>query len=397
MTRPLRVVFFHIHTGEEYYGGAPKMLFRLLSSLDSDRFAPVLLSPNEGYLCKQVRKLNIDVKIVPFKGALDTYRQGLLSDPKIMIPALFRMLQYNFEARKCLQSADIIWCQNLRAVLTVFPHLQVSQTPTIWNIGLGLNSEGTIRYLHRVALATVDYVFIESEEQANRIFDSDVHEQYREKFTVFHKGIDVSKFDPSRLSDPTNTDEFRIGTAVSLTPRKGIEYLIDAVPDLVEENENVKVLIAGQTPKEDETYADKLRNQVKETGIEEYVEFLGWVDEMPEYLNTLDVFVLPSLNEGIPGAVREALAMEVPVIATNVGGTPEVVIHKSTGLLIEPKDSEQIVESVIFFMRNPSEADRMAREGRKHVVDSFSMENYVQKYEEFLSEVGNETKSPNGE
>jgi glycosyltransferase involved in cell wall biosynthesis len=271
----------------------------------------------------------------------------------------------------------------MRAVLTLFPYLSLSRTPAIWNIGLGIEADGLVKKLQWISLQTVDHVFIESEEQAKRVFGEDRFKHHKNKFTIFHKGIDTSKFDPTRFSPP-NEDLIRIGTAASLTPRKGLRYLIEALPAVLERHQNVILQIAGEAPNGHEAHKQELISQVHNLGIEEHVEFLGWVDNMPQFLNTLDVFVLPSLNEGIPGAVREAMAMKVPVIATNVGGTADIVIDGETGYLIPPGNSQAISDSIIQILSDEGASQQMSEKGYEHIQNKFSLKAYVKRYEKFL-------------
>lgn len=381
----IEVVFFHI--GKSGLGGGEKMLFRLLESLDRDTFGITLLSTAEDKLCEKARPIGIDVQIVPFRGALDTYNRRLLSDKVLIPPAIFRMIQFNWRVSTLLRQADVIWCQNLRAVLTLLPYLSISRTPSIWNVGLGMNDDGPVRYLQWFALQTADYVFIESEEQASRVFTENQYKHNKEKFTIFNKGIDTSEFNPARFDDSKTPDSFIIGTAASLTPRKGIEHLIDAIPKILSDYDAVTFLIAGEPPDGDEEYERELHTLVNQYGIEDYISFLGWIDDMPGFLNTLDVFVLPSLNEGIPGAVREALAMEVPVVATDVGGTSEAVIQGKTGFLVESEDPEQIAEKILKLLSDQSMRKEFGERGRNHMIEKFSMESYVRDYENFIQEI----------
>ncbi len=379
-----RVVFFHIGSG--VFGGGSKMLLRLLQSLDREQFDPVLLSQTNDELCRRASEDGIEVEIIPFRGALDTYNRQLLSKPYLLPSAAFRILQFNKDVRSVLRDSDVIWCKNLRAVLTLYPYLVTTRTPSIWNIGLGLESEGKVKYLNSLALRAVDHIFIESEIQAERTFTDDQYASYHRKFTTFHKGIDVGEFDHRQFDSHSNNNGFRIGTAASFTPRKGITYLIESFSDILEEYDDASLLIAGKPPEGSEKYGEQLQNQVNHLGIEESVEFLGWVEDMPQYLSTLDVFVLPSLNEGIPGSVREALAMKVPVVATDVGGTSEVVLPGKTGYLVEPGEAEQISEKVTQLLSNQSKRTMFRKQGRKHIVENFSIEGYVRDYENFLKQ-----------
>jgi glycosyltransferase involved in cell wall biosynthesis len=199
----------------------------------------------------------------------------------------------------------------------------------------------------------------------------------------------MTEFDPARFNSQSDREEYRVGTAASLTPRKGIKYLIDAFPAILREYSNAELLIAGEPPEGNKRYATQLKQRVQMHGIEKQVEFLGWVDNMPKYLSKIDIFVLPSLNEGIPGVVREALAMRTPVVATDVGGTSEAVIDDKTGFLINDEDTEQISEKVLQLLDDESKRIALGRQGRRHVIDEFSIDYYVQKYENFLKSAEN--------
>ncbi|MFC7135285.1 MULTISPECIES: glycosyltransferase family 4 protein [Salinibaculum] len=275
----------------------------------------------------------------------------------------------------------------MRAVLTLLPYLLVSETPTIWNIGLGLTAEGFVRKLQWISLKAIDHVFIESEKQARRVFNKKRFAKHRHKFTIFHKGIDTSKFNPSQFESAGNHDQYRIGTAASITPRKGLIHLIDALPTIIDEHKNIELLIAGKTPKGNEAYRQRIEEKIRTLRIDEHIEFLGWVENMPYFLDSLDIFVLPSLNEGVPGAVREAMAMEVPTIATDVGGTADLITNDDNGILIQPKSSDEISDAVITLLNHPEKRVTLGKRGRKTIKNRFSMESYIRDYEEFLTEI----------
>lgn len=385
MQQSINVTFFHIDSDKP--GGGTKMLFRLLKSIDKNKFTIRLVVQERGFLYENAQELDIQTEVVPFSGILDTYNRNLLSTSisgKIRTAA--RILQYNIDTRPIIAESDIIWCENLRMVLTLLPTIQMRSIPVIWNIGLGIPSEGKIKYLNDIALRSVSDVYIESDRQTQRVFTEEQYESFSHKFTTFHKGIDIKKFEPDQY-DSIDEEGYKIGTAASLTPRKGLDYLIDAMLLILEEYDSVTLSIAGRPPDGNIEYANRLKQQVQDYGIEDHVEFLGWVENMPEYLSTLDVFVLPSLNEGIPGVVREASAMKNPVVATNVGGTSDAVIDGETGYLIEPGDADQIAKYVIKLLNDPQKQFKMGKRGRGHIAGNFTIEHYVDQYEKFITNI----------
>ena len=387
METQIRVAFFHIGSGT--FTGGSKMLLKLLRSFSDSTIEPILISQVDDELCMRARDAGISVEIVPFRGVLDSYNRRLLTtSPRILIPSAVRILQFNREIYTHIRDVDAVWCQNIRAILTLLPYISLSTTPIIWNIGLGLKSEGKMKHLNSLALSASDYVFIESETQAARVFTDSQLAKHRDKFTIFRKGIDVERFRADRDHPPLTESPYTIGTAAALTPRKGIDYLLESAAELLETRDDIQVYIAGEpTDADGDEYVSQLRNQVSAAGIEDSVTFHGWIDDMPAFLETVDIFVLPSHNEGIPGVVRESLAMELPVIATDVGGTKDVVKHEETGLLVPPADSDAITDALKTMLGNKTDAREMGRRGRELIVEEFSMQSYVDNYRDFLLEV----------
>jgi glycosyltransferase involved in cell wall biosynthesis len=404
---PIRVVFFD--GSPPSYGGGSEMVHRLLTRLDDAAFEPVLLAHTEDELHDRLRG-EVDVDVVPFRGALGRYDGQILdSSPLAAIGTAVRIGQFNVEARSTLLDADVLWCMNLRSLLTIAPYALASPTPVIWNVGLGQPSEGAYRYLNAVGLRLADRVFIESERQARRLFTDAQFAAHADAFEIFPKGVDTERFTSARAVPPLSGETATIGTAASLTPRKGVETFVEAAIELLETSsdrgsgagspavgaeshgaaaETLQFLIAGEPPHEaDREYEDRLRRRVEESGHADAFEFVGWVEDMPAFYDRLDAFVLPSRNEGIPGVVREALSMELPVVATDVGGTREVLPDGETGLLIDPDDPDQLADALRSLLADPERARELGAAGRQLVERRFSVEAYVGNYEAFLREV----------
>lgn len=384
---PLTVVFFDGSAAS--YGGGSEMIVRLLTRIDTEAFDPVLLSQHRDELCRRLADA-VSIEIVPYPGSLDQYDGKILDQPRYRtVGTGLRVLQYNLHARNVLGRADVLWCVNLRSLLTIGPYVATSSMPVIWNVGLGHPSEGVFRHLNGLGLRVADHVFIESEHQARRLFTEEQYAEHADGFRIFAKGIDTGRFAPGRSEPPLAGKHQTIGTAASLTPRKGVEYFVEAAIDLLDERDDLEFQIAGEPPHEaDVEYGDRLRSRVEAAGHGDAIHFLGWVEEMPRFYDGLDAFVLPSRNEGVPGVVREALSMELPAVATDVGGTREVVRDGRTGLLIDPEAPEEIVEAVRSLVANPEAARAMASAGRELVERRFSVDAYVENYEAFLEEVG---------
>jgi len=159
---------------------------------------------------------------------------------------------------------------------------------------------------------------------------------------VIKNGIDTSYFSigcksSARIINGLPTNKFLIGSCGRLEKVKGHEFLLRAVAKL---NDNVHVALAG-----DGSLRDQLKNVTKSLGIENRVHFLGHVENMPVFYQALDVFCLPSLNEGMPLAPLEAQACGIPAVVSNVGATGETLYRENSGL-VAPGDSENLASAL---------------------------------------------------
>ena len=153
--------------------------------------------------------------------------------------------------------------------------------------------------------------------------------------------------------------------------RKGIDTLIDAIPLVKKRVKNIKLMIAGKGPAE-----EKLIKKVKSNDIENHVTFLGYVEEKQKflYMNSTDVFILPSYWESFPAVILEAMACGAPVIASNVAGIPYAVSDGVNGFLFEPGNINQLSEKILKILLNKKLLKKM-REDTKIQVKKFDWPN----------------------
>jgi glycosyltransferase involved in cell wall biosynthesis len=175
-----------------------------------------------------------------------------------------------------------------------------------------------------------------------------------------YNGIDSALFDKRflrcKLCLPPDIPEVHpcIGVVGRLVKQKGISYLLNAVYR-VNQRRDVYLLVIGSGPLESD-----LRSQVQELGLTDKVYFLGKRLDVIQILPHLDAIVSSSLWEGLSTVLLEAMALRVPVIATDVSGSREIIHHKETGLLVPPKDPVSLAEAILAILDNPAEARKMA-------------------------------------
>ncbi len=158
-----------------------------------------------------------------------------------------------------------------------------------------------------------------------------------------------------------------IGTVGRLTPVKGIPYLLQAARILLRQGANVKVLVVG-----DGNIRPDLMTQARDLGVSENVVFLGHREDTDELLQAVDIFVLPSLSEGIPMALLEAMGASRAVVASRVGGIPETIEDGFEGFLVEPMDVDSLAERCRRLIESPDVARKMGEQARKRVERDFS-------------------------
>jgi glycosyltransferase involved in cell wall biosynthesis len=171
-----------------------------------------------------------------------------------------------------------------------------------------------------------------------------------------------------------------LGTVSFLRPEKGLNVLIDAVSLLQKEFARVCCLIVG-TGQEHQ----KLLEQIRQLKLDGAVIFTGFQENIPELLNAMDVFVLPSFEEGMPQSLLQALAMERAVVASAVGGVPEIVQDGQTGFLVSPRDPVALAEKVGVLFRHPDQGKVLGQAGREVIKQDYSMEAMVTKTEQLYS------------
>jgi glycosyltransferase involved in cell wall biosynthesis len=199
-------------------------------------------------------------------------------------------------------------------------------------------------------------------------------------------GVDLDRFKPRQRQG----EDLVVGSVGRLAPEKGLKYLLEAVAQIVPQAPNLRVLLAGDGPER-----GSLERQVKRLRIAERVEFAGEVphEQVPDTLARMDIFAMPSTWEGFGVSAIEAAAMELPVVASNVHGIPDVVDDEVTGLLAPPKDIAGLSEALLRLLNDPDERKRMGRAGRQMVTARYSWPDNVRQMEAIYAELTSRTRS----
>jgi len=172
-----------------------------------------------------------------------------------------------------------------------------------------------------------------------------------------------------------------VGVIGSLYPVKGHTYLLQAIPAILKKHGNTVFFFAGRGELEAE-----LKRQAHDLGIQDHVRILGFRNDVVNLLGIVDVFVLPSLSEGLSVAILEAMVAGKPVVASHVGGNPELVVEGETGYLVPPTSPSALSTSIVELLGDEGLRARMGAAGRKRVKALFSLSAMVEQYERLYDE-----------
>jgi glycosyltransferase involved in cell wall biosynthesis len=162
-----------------------------------------------------------------------------------------------------------------------------------------------------------------------------------------------------------------IGTVARLVPIKGLEYLIDAAPGILREAPAARFLIVG-----DGELRPALAARARDRGVADRVHFTGYREDVPALIAGMDLFALPSLNEGMGRVLVMAMALGKPIVATRVGGVPELLAGGEAGLLVPPADPAALAEAICRLLRAPATASALGEAGRRR-ASRYSAESMV--------------------
>lgn len=219
-----------------------------------------------------------------------------------------------------------------------------------------------------------------SEENKNNLID--IFDLPESKINVIHNSIDIRHFQDidsqkvKKIKEDLGivSNQKVLTTIARLDHHKGHKYLIEAAKGIILEFPNVIFLVVGYGKLRKE-----LEEMVADLDIKRNLIFTGVRADIPEILSLTDIFILPSLFEGLPFTILEAMAAGKPVVSTRVSGIPEQVVDGETGILVDSKDVESLSQAILFLLKNPEKVKMMGERGRERAEKYFSKDTMLDK------------------
>lgn len=356
--------------------GVERIILWLFQYLPQDRFAVHIAAlRNNVPLADRLREKGTEiVDVIGMRNSLDFF-------------ALFRFFKYIKKMKP-----DVVHIHHFRTAVLCRPLLKLAKVPVViysvhnrWgsNIHFALD-----RWTTRFGNVTVPFSlavkrFLLDEEKLNPAWVRD----------PIYIGIDVEKFSrdfPSEIDGLKKEldlvgEEPVIGFVGALAPQKGLVFLIDAVEKLRTRFPKIKCLLIGEGEQE-----SALKTKIQQKQLDAHFIFLGQRYDIPALLKLMDVFVLPSLWEGLPQVVLEAMAARTPVVATNVCGTPEIIENGQNGLLVPPENAGLLSEALGRILGDSTLRQHLIENASQTINTKFRVsqmvDNFAALYEQLLKE-----------
>lgn len=195
---------------------------------------------------------------------------------------------------------------------------------------------------------------------------------------VIHLGIKIpedmerASFDTQRLEQAKPV----IGTIGRFSHEKALDRFVCVMPLIVQKFPDAKFVLIGKGPLE-----DSLKQLARDLNVYSYVEWKSWTDNVYKELEAMDIFIMSSFREGCPTALLEAMVAKRPVVASDIEGIKDIVVHEESGLLVDTRDTQAFAQTLIMLCQNPSKAAQLAESGFKRVKDNFVIDEEMKKLE----------------
>lgn len=372
-------------------GGAQRFLYEFITRLETQKYEITVAAGGNGLLFRYLEEKNI--KIIKIKNFSNFFNVKNF----LVFIEIFNLI-WKMEP-------DIIYLLSSEAGFSgsiagnLYRFLRRKNIKIIYRIGGWAFKEPRNIFIkkiyfwaEKISAPFKDIIIVNSEFDRQLAIKNKITKS--EKIIKIYNGININelKFFPKdeakkiiglKMQDTRYNiqDTILIGTIANLYKNKGIRYLISAVEKIG--NNKLHLVIIGEGPER-----FNLEKIIKNHGLEKNICLMGAIPEAYKYLKALDIFVFPSVKEGQPWAILEAMAAEVPIVATNIAGIPEMVENEKSGLLVEPADPDSLATAIKKILTHPSLANELTKNALSAVREKFEISEMVGKNEKLFTTLG---------
>lgn len=352
------------------WGGAQRYVFNIATSISKAEYDVAVMHGGDGIMAEKLRGSGIRTMEIP----------GLARDISVFVDvsvftSLLRMLRS--------ERPDVLHLNSSKMGLLGALAGRLAGVPCIVFTAHGWAFNEDRSFLQKTLLRVFAYFTIMLSHRTIAISDAVADAirmpLIRKRLAVVKNGVTAAEYKErsdarTSLVQHSSEQEFWFGTIAELHPVKGLRYAVEAFTSHAAHFPTAHYVILGEGESRTE-----LESLVQQSSYAERIHVVGFRDEAPQYLKAFDVFVLPSLSEGLSLAILEAGLARIPVIATNVGGIPEIIRNNEQGVLVSPRNSVGLSEAFARLQTDPRLRESIAAALYERVTHEYSLEKMVRK------------------
>lgn len=380
-----QIYFFH--PSSELYG-ADKILTYIIKCYTTYKVTLILRA--EGPLIEHIKTSlpNVEIKIIP---DLPIIAKKNLK-PKGILSFIYSFFKFRIRAQRIIPiDTQIVYLNTLAVVPILFciPSKKITKITHVHEI---LKNDNVLhKIINKVALKYSDYIFCVSNAVKNNLL-SFASEKEKLKLKTIQNGITFNKDSNTNSSVNIKFDSSLINFALigRIKPNnKGQNFLSQAIASLPQELKNKShFYYIGGTVSGQEYMLTEVINLIKNLKINKYVDIIPFVNNIKEIYQKIDVILVPSLcDDSFPTTVLEGMYWKKPIIGTNVGGIPEMIIDSTTGFLINKNSVQELTEKISYFINNPPKIEEMGENGKKIFEQKFTVQSFEERYYQTLKDL----------
>ena len=353
------------------HGGSSTSLLDIIRSLDRNKFEAEVLCPEAGPLPDRLSEMGIPVtlrKVTPLtRGKIIRFLRDMRWYIRFLRDRKFDIVHAN---TGCWRGSIVAACRKLNV-----PYLQHVRNPLK-------------NYDTDFSLKIAKKIIVNSQDCGKELLAS---EKYWSKTVTIYNSVDLSLYNDSdnRRGEINANARPIIGFVGQLTARKGTTTLIQAMPKVLGQFPEALLVVVGRPPENEGEYEEECREMVNKLQLTENVMFMGFRRDVPAWMRTFDVFVLPTRSEPFGKVIIEAMAAACPVVTTRVGGIPEIVTRSELGTLVAPDDPDAIANEVIGYLADNSRRKDVGNLAQQYVREKFSLDTMVNNLSRLYLSVAN--------
>jgi len=376
---------------DNHIGGIQNRILSVGKELKSQDILPIILAPNSD---GDFSKLSRDSGFKVYQASVESPK--LFTSFRNVIKNVLWILKFPLGVIETIriikrEDVDIVHVNGLLALHAVFA-ARITKIPLIWHLIGTIYPRLLVKGIRPLFLWSKKIILVTNKTKEYYLGDNFTNDVVK----VIFEPVDVNRFQKSqksrenkiylRLKYNIPLDCCVVGFIGNVSPVKGLEYFLEVARRQKDRSDTqVYFVIAGKVPKNHIVYLDKLRSLVEKFDLKNDVIILEDFGDVREIYSILDVFLMTSISEGTPLVILEAMAMEIPVIAPDVGGISEQISNGETGFVVPPKDIEATLKSLQVLLNHPDLREKMGRIGRERVYSQFSLEKCVQLHQNLYS------------